>query len=936
MPKFAYLKKIFVIGSGPIVIGQGCEFDYSGTQACKALREENCEIILLNSNPATVMTDKQIADATYIAPMTVETCEEIIIKERPDAILATVGGQTALNLSLALAHQKILDKYHIRLIGASVEAIEKAENRKLFREAMQRIGLETPQAYTVKNLDQVYDVAKLLHFPIMIRTSFTLGGSGSGIVHSSQELYQFCQRIFSSSNNAILELEESLLGWKEFEMEAIRDRADNCIIICSLENIDSMGVHTGDSITVAPAQTLNNKEYQQMRQATFSILREIGVDTGGANVQFAVHPKTGRMLVIEMNPRVSRSSALASKATGYPIAKIATKLALGFTLNELQNTLTNEKIPASFEPAIDYVVTKLPRFNFEKFPHCDGILTTRMQSTGEVMGIGRNFQESLQKAIASLEKQYTELQLNNLTNVQILERISKPYFDRLFYILEAFRRDLEIDDIHHKTSIDPWFLRQLLDLITLEKLPKNSILSISKQELFALKRKGFSDKRLARLFSCDEQTIRQKRHELGVLPVYKRIDSCAAEFSVKASCFYSTYEMECEAHPTQNKKILIIGSGSNRIGQGLEFDYSSVHAALACREYGYETMMVNSNPETVSTDYDIVDRLYLEPLTLEHVLNIIENEKPDGVITQFGGQTALNLVTELNARNIPLLGTTAEDIDRCENRSLFQEIIKKLNFKQPDNFCINNAEEDKQLIEKIQFPVIIRPSYLLSGSSMQVVHNPLEFSICWEKLLKNKNYFPILIEKFLENAIEVELDGICDGHDVFIPGVIEQFEPAGIHSGDSISCFPAHTLSKVLQEKIIDQAKQLALTCRVIGLFNVQFAIQNEDIFIIELNPRSSRTVPFLSKSLGISLPKIATQCTLGNSLRKLGYTNAVAPNYFSVKIPVFPYDRLGEQKLGPEMRSTGESMIFKKTITNKMDLCSFDLYCLQENIIEC
>lgn len=932
MPKHPNLKKIFVIGSGPIVIGQGCEFDYSGTQACKALREEGCKIILLNSNPATVMTDSQIADATYIAPMTLETCEQIIQKELPDALLPTLGGQTALNLAVELASHGILEKYKTRLIGASVDAIKKAEDRKLFREAMFRIGLETPRAHTITRLEEVDSIEKKFSFPIIVRTSFTLGGFGSGIAYSLPELKALCQHLFSLPIIKAIELEESLIGWKEFEMEAIRDCADNCIIVCSLENVDPMGVHTGDSITVAPAQTLCNKEYQRMRLATFAILREIGVDTGGANVQFAVHPDTGRMLVIEMNPRVSRSSALASKATGYPIAKIATKLALGYTLDELDNRLTSQRIPASFEPTIDYVVTKLPRFNFEKFPLCEGILTTRMQSTGEAMAIGRNFQESLQKAIASLEKNIFGLGFKKIALDQVLEKISKPYHDRLFYIAEAFRQGISIEEIYQKTAIDKWFLIQILELITIEKsIEHHSFADMTQEQLRMLKRKGFSDRYLAELFSSEEMIVRHLRREFGILPVYKRVDSCAAEFAVKTICLYSTYEKECEVEPSTRQKILIIGSGPNRIGQGIEFDYSSVHAALACRELGYETIMVNSNPETVSTDYDIVDRLYLEPLTLEHVLNIIDVEKPAGVITQFGGQTSLNLVPGLDAVKVPLIGTSAHAIDSCENRDLFKSMVTKLGFKQPDNFCIYHQDDWLKHAKSIQYPVIVRPSYLLSGSSMQIIRNAGEFLSYSNLLSSAQHYFPILVERFLENAIEVEVDGICDGKNVFIPGVMEQLDPAGIHSGDSVCCFPAHTLSQAMQNHIIEQATALALAFNIKGLFNIQFAIHQENIFIIEMNPRSSRTVPYLSKALGISLPNIATRCILGQSLQEQGYTQPITPNYFSIKMPVFPFDRLGQVALGPEMRSTGEMMLVKKKITKEMDLAAFDLCSLQE-----
>lgn len=927
MPRYAGLKKIFVIGSGPIVIGQGCEFDYSGTQACKALREEGCHIILLNSNPATIMTDRDIADATYVAPMTVETCEEIIRKEKPDALLPTLGGQTALNLSVALARSGFLEQQGVRLIGASLTSIEKAENRKLFREAMQRIHLETATAHTVTSLEEIKKIKNQLHFPIMIRTSFTLGGLGSGIVQTWDELMMQCQSLFSVSDLNAIELEESLVGWKEFEMEAIRDHADNCIVVCSLENVDPMGIHTGDSITVAPAQTLCNKMYQRMREATFAVLREVGVDTGGANVQFAVHPDTGRMVVIEMNPRVSRSSALASKATGYPIARIAAKLALGYTLDELENVMTGDAIPASFEPTIDYVVVKFPRFNFEKFPQCSGILTTKMQSTGEVIGFGRNFQEALQKAITSVEKNFFGLKIKNISSENILQRITQPYHDRLFYVAEAFRKKISVEVVYEKTKIDRWFLEQIQELILLEE---NS-LSLSEKTLRLLKRKGFSDRYLADRFQCDEWDIRQKRKDGSIFPVYKRIDSCAAEFPAKTACFYSTYDQACEALPTNRKKILIIGSGPNRIGQGIEFDYGSVHAALASREAGYETIMINSNPETVSTDYDTVDRLYLEPLTLEYVLNVIEKEKPDGVMTSFGGQTALNLIFGLQKANATLLGTQAAAVDLCENRDLFQKKIHALGLRQPDNFCVYNAKEWEDAAKKIIYPVIVRPSYLLSGSAMQIIPDEKAFLSHLKMIAEDEKYFPILVERFLERAIEVEVDGICDGENVFIPGVMEQLEEAGIHSGDSTCCFPAHTLSDALQKNIIEQASRLALACQIMGPFNVQFALQGETIFVIELNPRSSRTVPFLSKALGFSVAKIAARCLLGESLQTQGFLKPITPAFFSFKIPVFPFDRLAPHALGPEMRSTGEMMLMQKKIAEKIDLTRFDILALQD-----
>ncbi len=931
MPKNPSLKNILVIGSGPIIIGQGCEFDYSGTQSTKALREEGCRVILLNSNPATVMTDSTMADATYIAPMTLETCNEIIKKEKIDAVLSTVGGQTALNLSLELAQSGILSAAGIELIGASAQAIEKAENRKLFREIMHNIGLETPAAHSITNIEEIFSLKESIVFPLIVRTSFTLGGFGSGIVNNLEELINVCQQLFSIPSINSVELEESLIGWKEFEMEAIRDRADNCIIVCSIENVDPMGVHTGDSITIAPAQTLCNKEYQRMRSATFEILRAIGVDTGGANVQFAVNPQNGRMLVIEMNPRVSRSSALASKATGYPIAKVATKLALGYTLDELSHALTGNHIPASFEPSIDYVVTKIPRFDFEKFPKCDGVLTTKMQSIGETMGVGRNFLESFQKALAGVENNFSIFALTDHSLEYIIERISKPYHDRILYVIEGLRRGLDLNYVHEKTLIDKWILEQInLLAIMHNDISKIKFHDFTKNDFTLLKQNGFSDKYLAEIFNINENEIRDRRKQLNILPIYKRIDSCAAEFLTNTACLYSSYDTECEARPSSLQKIMIIGSGPNRIGQGLEFDYTCVFAALASREAGFETIMINNNPETVSTDYDIVDRLYFEPLTLEHVLNVVEIEKPDSVILQFGGQTAIKLVPGLNEAKVPILGTSAASIDCCENRDSFQKLVKKLNLRQPDNFCIYHSEDYKTYANNIQYPVIIRPSYLLSGSSMKILRNAIEFISCLDLLSGQQKYFPILVEKFLENAIEIEVDGICDGKDVFIPGIMEQADLAGVHSGDSTCFIPARSLSPAIQHEIIEQATQLALAIGIVGFFNVQFAIQNEDIFIIEVNPRSSRTIPFLSKALSIPLPKIAMKCLLGETLQSQGYVQPIKINYYSVKIPIFPFDRLGQYELSPEMRSTGEIMLINKNFTENFQH-DFDIISLQE-----
>lgn len=909
MSKRSDLKSILIIGSGPIVIGQACEFDYSGTQACRALVAEGYRVILVNSNPATIMTDPNIAHATYIEPINWQTVAKIIEKEKPSAVLPTMGGQTALNCAMDLGKHGILERFNVELIGASAKAIEKAENREQFRRAMQSIGLEMARSFIAHNLEEALEAQTKIGFPCIIRPSFTLGGTGGGIAYNLEDFNDICQRGLEASPTQELLIEESLLGWKEFEMEVVRDKEDNCIIVCSIENFDPMGIHTGDSITVAPAQTLTDKEYQIMRNASIAILREIGVDTGGSNVQFAVHPDNGRLCVVEMNPRVSRSSALASKATGFPIAKVAAKLAVGYTLNELKNEITQGQTPASFEPSIDYVVTKIPRFNFEKFPQTDARLTTQMKAVGEVMAIGRTFQESLQKALRSME---TGLNGLNPKETEVLaQELSSPGPDRILYVGEAFRAGWSLDQVYQASRIDPWFLSQIEELIQVEQEIKSEELDfLTIEELYRYKRLGFSDARIANLMGVSEKAVREQRYALKVHPVYKRVDTCAAEFSSSTAYLYSTYETVCEAKPSDREKIIILGSGPNRIGQGIEFDYCCVHAALALREDGYETIMVNCNPETVSTDYDISDRLYFEPLTLEDVLEIIRIENPKGVIVQFGGQTPLKLARALEEANVPIIGTAAESIDIAEDRERFQQILHTLNLLQPPNRIVKRTEEGARLAEQVGYPVIVRPSYVLGGRAMEVVYNSEELERYLHHAVKVSEDAPVLLDRFLEDAIEVDVDAVCDGEEVLIGGVMEHIEEAGVHSGDSACSLPPFTLTSEVQKRIKEQTVLLAKSLKVIGLMNVQYAIQNGFIFVLEVNPRSSRTVPFVSKATGLPLAKIAVRTMVGQTLAEQK-VREVRLDYYSVKEAVFPFDKFPgvDPILGPEMKSTGEVM---------------------------
>lgn len=917
MPKRNDIKSVLIIGAGPIVIGQGCEFDYSGAQACRALMQEGYRVILVNSNPATIMTDPQMADAIYIEPIHWQVIANIIEKERPCALLPTMGGQTALNCALDLVREGVLQKYGVELIGATKEAIDKAEDRELFRKAMYEIGLKMPTSYIAHDFDEALKAQVAIGFPTIIRPSFTLGGSGGGIAYNMEEFEEICKRGFDLSPTNELLIEQSIIGWKEFELEVVRDKNDNCIIVCSIENLDPMGVHTGDSITVAPQQTLTDKEYQRMRDAAVRVLRKIGVETGGANVQFAVHPETGELFVVEMNPRVSRSSALASKATGFPIAKVAAKLAIGYTLDELANEITGGKTPASFEPAIDYVVTKIPRFNFEKFPQADPYLTTQMKSVGEVMAMGRTFQESLQKAIRGLEIGLYGLEPQiDLTKSEVKSdicfKLQRPNHMRLWHIADAFRFGMSIEEIYSISKVDRWFLAEIQDLVRTEAdIIAQRTMPLTKEYLFELKQKGFSDKRLATLLECTEDKIRQTRWDLKVHPVYKRIDSCAAEFSVQTAYMYSTYESECEALPTQNKKIIVLGSGPNRIGQGIEFDYCCVHAAFAMKEAGFETIMVNCNPETVSTDYDISDRLYFEPLTLEDVLEIVHLEKPTGVIVQFGGQTPLKLAKALERAGVPIIGTSVDAIDRAEDRGRFIEVINKLKLKQPENGIATTIQEAKAIASNINYPIIVRPSYVLGGQSMEVVFNEEEL----DEYLYNSKMFskevPLLIDRFLDDAIEVDVDAICDGKEVWVAGIMEHIEQAGVHSGDSACCLPPFSLSKEIQLRLEDSIKQLALELQVVGLMNAQFAIKNNEIYILEVNPRAARTAPFVSKVIGRSLAKIAANCMIGQSLAAQQIKETITPPFFAVKKSVFPFVKFPgvDPILGPEMRSTGEVM---------------------------
>lgn len=917
MPKRTDIKSILIIGAGPIVIGQACEFDYSGAQACKALREEGYRVILVNSNPATIMTDPEIADATYIEPITWEVVAKIIELEKPDALLPTMGGQTALNCALDLAEQGILSKHNIEMIGANQVAIEKAEDRELFRSCMQKIGLDMPKSGIAHNMVEALEILEDLGFPIIIRPSFTLGGSGGGIAYNREEFIEICERGLELSPTHELLLDESIIGWKEYEMEVIRDQKDNCIIVCSIENFDPMGIHTGDSITVAPAQTLTDKEYQRMRDASIAVLREIGVNTGGSNVQFGVNPEDGRMVIIEMNPRVSRSSALASKATGFPIAKIAAKLAIGYSLDELSNEITGGRTPASFEPTIDYVVTKIPRFNFEKFPKTNPRLTTQMKSVGEVMSMGRTFQESLQKALRGLEVGASGLdpKINPEQEdaLDIIRReLSIAGWDRVWYIADGFRCGLSLEDIHQLTFIDPWFLIQIKELVEAEQnVAGVRLADLTVQSLYQLKQKGFSDIRLAKLLGISEKAFRKYRHELNVRPVYKRVDTCAAEFATDTAYLYSTYEEECEANPTQREKIIVLGGGPNRIGQGIEFDYCCVHASMAIRELGFETIMINCNPETVSTDFDVSDRLYFEPLTLEDVLEIVELEKPKGVIVQYGGQTPLKLARQLEAEGVPIIGTSSDAIDRAEDRERFQQLVNKLGLKQPPNGTVRSVEEGLRLANVFAYPLVVRPSYVLGGRAMEIVYNEKELRRYMNETQEVSPDSPLLLDHFLDNAIEVDIDAVCDGKDILIGGIMEHIEQAGVHSGDSACCLPAHSLPKEILDKLRNQMRQLALELGVIGLMNAQFAVQDNEIYILEVNPRASRTVPFISKAIGLPLAKIAAKCMAGNSLIEQQCHQELIPSYFSVKQPVFPFIKFPgvDPILGPEMKSTGEVM---------------------------
>ncbi|MBP6748157.1 MAG: carbamoyl-phosphate synthase large subunit [Xanthomonadaceae bacterium] len=924
MPKRTDIQTVLIIGAGPIVIGQACEFDYSGAQACKALRDEGYRVVLVNSNPATIMTDPNMADAVYIEPIHWKTVEKIIAKEKPDALLPTMGGQTALNCALDLADHGVLEKYGVELIGASREAIRMAEDRELFRIAMQDIGLECPKAEVAKNFEQALEIQTKVGFPTIIRPSFTLGGTGGGIAYNKEEFEEIAKRGLDLSPVHEVLIEESVLGWKEFEMEVVRDTADNCIIVCSIENLDPMGVHTGDSITVAPAQTLTDKEYQRLRDASIAVLRKIGVDTGGSNVQFGINAQDGRVVVIEMNPRVSRSSALASKATGFPIAKVAAKLAVGYTLDELKNEITGGLTPASFEPSIDYVVTKIPRFAFEKFPAADARLTTQMKSVGEVMAIGRTFQESLQKALRGLETgksgfDPTGLDLSNDGDKARLRReLKEPGAERLFYLADAFRAGMSVDDVHRLSFVDPWFLDQIEELVACEREVATAGLdALDAKRLRALKRKGFSDARLAKLVGTNESAVRALRKAFGVRPVYKRVDSCAAEFATTTAYLYSTYEDECEAAPSGRDKIIVLGGGPNRIGQGIEFDYCCVHASLALREDGYETIMVNCNPETVSTDYDTSDRLYFEPLTLEDVLEIVELEKPKGVIVQYGGQTPLKLARALEANGVPVIGTSPDSIDLAEDRERFQKLVDQLGLLQPPNRTARSAEEALTLAREIGYPLVVRPSYVLGGRAMEVVHADADLERYMREAVKVSNDSPVLLDRFLDHAVEVDVDIIADKDgQVLIGGVMQHIEEAGVHSGDSSCSLPPYSLAPATQDRLRDQVRALAKALKVVGLMNTQFAVQTEDdgsdsIFLLEVNPRASRTVPFVSKATGMALAKIAARCMAGKTLAEQGATVEVIPRYYSVKEAIFPFAKFQnvDPILGPEMRSTGEVM---------------------------
>jgi len=917
MPKRTDIESILIIGAGPIVIGQACEFDYSGAQACKALREEGYRVILVNSNPATIMTDPEMADVTYIEPINWPMVAKIIARERPDALLPTMGGQTALNCALDLAREGVLSKFDVELIGASKKAIDKAEDREKFKAAMTRIGLGSARSGIAHSLEQALEAQAAVGFPCVLRPSFTLGGTGGGIAYNKDEFVDMVKRGLAMSPTSELLIEESLLGWKEFEMEVVRDRKDNCIIVCSIENLDPMGVHTGDSITVAPAQTLTDKEYQIMRDASIAVLREIGVDTGGSNVQFAINPKDGRMIVIEMNPRVSRSSALASKATGFPIAKVAAKLAVGYTLDELRNDITGGATPASFEPTIDYVVTKVPRFAFEKFRQADDRLTTQMKSVGEVMAIGRTFQESLQKALRGLEVGVDGFNLKSVDPDKIGDELAYPRAERLWYVADAFGIGMTLEELHGYTKIDPWFLSQIKEIVDLElRLEQHALADLSRDELRELKRKGFADRRLAYLLKTTESEVRARRHALGVRPAFKRVDTCAAEFATRTAYMYSTYEDECEAEPTDRKKVMVLGGGPNRIGQGIEFDYCCVHAAMALREDGFETIMVNCNPETVSTDYDTSDRLYFEPLTLEDVLEIVHVEKPWGVIVQYGGQTPLKLARDLEKNGVPIIGTSPDMIDMAEDRERFQQMLHRLGLKQPPNRTARTESAALAAAEEIGYPLVVRPSYVLGGRAMEIVHAPQDLERYMKEAVKVSNDSPVLLDRFLNDAIEVDVDAICDGREVLIGGIMEHIEQAGVHSGDSACSLPPYSLSPALQDELRRQTVEMARGLSVIGLMNVQFAIQGNEqdgqvVYVLEVNPRASRTVPFVSKATGRPLAKIAARCMVGRSLAEQGVHGEIVPPYYSVKEAVFPFIKFPgvDTILGPEMKSTGEVM---------------------------
>ncbi|MEI6413672.1 MAG: carbamoyl-phosphate synthase large subunit [Pseudomonadota bacterium] len=920
MPKRSDLKSILIIGAGPIVIGQACEFDYAGTQACKALREAGYKVILVNSNPATIMTDPEMADVTYIEPIDWEVVARVIAQERPDALLPTMGGQTALNCALELHRHGVLEQYGVELIGASAEAIDKAEDRSKFKQAMTRIGLNPARSSVAYNMAEAWAAQEALGFPVIIRPSFTMGGSGAGIAYDAEQFHAICLRGLEISPTSELLIEESLIGWKEFEMEVVRDQKDNCIIVCSIENLDPMGVHTGDSITVAPAQTLTDKEYQIMRNASLAVLREIGIDTGGSNVQFAVNPQDGRMVIVEMNPRVSRSSALASKATGFPIAKVAAKLAVGYTLAELRNEITGGATPASFEPTIDYVVTKIPRFAFEKFPAADPHLTTQMKSVGEVMAIGRTFQESFQKALRGLEVGVDGLNCKTTGRAVIEEQLKAPESDRIWYVGDAFAQGFTLEEVQALTRIDPWFLAQIRDLVETERwLETQTLEAMDAATLFQIKQQGFSDHRLASLLNTSEQVVREHRHALGIRPVYKRVDTCAGEFATNTTYMYSTYDDECEAEPTQRKKIVVLGGGPNRIGQGIEFDYCCVHAAMALREDGYETIMVNCNPETVSTDYDCSDRLYFEPLTLEDVLEIVHLERPVGVIVQFGGQTPLKLALALEANGVPIIGTTPDKIDAAEDRERFQHLLQTLGLRQPNNRTARTPQEAVRLAQEIGYPLMVRPSYVLGGRAMEIVHEQADLERYMREAVKVSHDAPVLLDSFLNDAIEVDVDCICDGNRALIGGVMEHVEPAGIHSGDSACSLPPYSLSEETVNELKRQTALMAKGLQVVGLMNVQFAIQQHKVdgrtqdvvYVLEVNPRASRTVPFVSKATGLPLAKIAARCMVGQSLDGQGIHFEAIPPYFSVKAVVFPFVKFPgvDTILGPEMKSTGEVM---------------------------